>query len=288
MPAACSFADGDFMSHGIDLNAVNDQLRWNPCSRDREAAQDAIWNDRSACLERPQDQESLLKSARGSAEFYAQRLAAYHEGRLILQNENPGHNAPNPRYWFARAAFYMAEYERLQEEDYARRSRSVTPGYTHPDFFGESELDRAKGHAENAAVRLASLPEGKAFLDTEDHGEFSGDPGYWRQKEKEYHNQYLALPKESPLDRARRHAHTVRKKVASFSAGKALLERENHELAEPSVEFWRGMQQYYQTDVPPDMVLLDQSTIKQRPNGWQTNMQDSQDVQYVSERQVGG
>ncbi|KAL8958021.1 MAG: hypothetical protein Q9193_004845, partial [Seirophora villosa] len=247
MPAACSFADGDFMSHGIDLNAVNDQLRWNPCSRDREAAQDAIWNDRSACLEQPQDPESLFKSARGSAEFYAQRLAAYHEGRLILQEENPGHNASNPRYWFARATFYMAEYERLQDEDYARRSRSATPGYTHPDFFGEGELARAKGHAENAAVRLASHPDGKAFLDTEDHGEFSGDPEYWRQKEKEYHNQYLALPKESALDRARRHAYTVRKKVASFSAGKALLERENHELAEPSVEFWRGMQQYYQT-----------------------------------------
>ncbi|KAL9010389.1 MAG: hypothetical protein Q9173_004674 [Seirophora scorigena] len=247
MPAAASFADGDFMALGIDLNAVNEQLRWNPHSRDREAGEDVTWNDRSECLERQQDQESLLKSAIGSAECQAQRLAAHYEGRLLLQNENPHQHILNPRYWSARAAFYMAEYERLEEEEYSRRSRSVTPGYTHPDFFGESELDRAKGHAENAAFRLASLPEGKAFLDTEDHGKFSGDPEYWRQKEKEYHNQYLTLPKESALDRARRHAHTVRKKVASFSAGKALLETENHELAEPSVEFWRGMKQYYQT-----------------------------------------
>ena len=235
------------MAHGIDLNAVNDQLRWSPYSRNREAREDVPWNDRFEYLEPQQDEESLLKSAIGSAEFQAQRLAAHYEGRLILQNENPGQDIPNPQYWSARAAFYMAEYERLEQEEYCRRSRSVTPGYTHPDFFGESELDRAKGHAENAALRLASHPEGKAFLDNEDHGEFSGDPEYWRQKEKEYHNRVLAIPKESALDRARRHAHTVRKKVASFSAGNALLETENHELAEPSVEFWRDMEQHYRT-----------------------------------------
>ena len=72
----------------------------------------------------------------------------------------------------------MAEYERLEQEEYYRRSRSVTPGYTYPDFFGESELDRAKGYAKNTALRLALYPKGKAFLDNEDYREFSGDPEY--------------------------------------------------------------------------------------------------------------
>ncbi|KAL9021281.1 MAG: hypothetical protein Q9185_001486 [Variospora sp. 1 TL-2023] len=240
MPAASSFADGGFMSHAIHLNAVNEQLQWNPHSRDREAVQNLLW-DRGS-LEPPQTQASLLSSAIHSVEFYARRLAKHPDGRLILTNENPGQGRLNPRYWFARAAFYKAEFERLEREDQERPSRSVTPGCVHPDFFGDSELDRAKGHAENAAFRLASLPEGKAFLDTEDHGAFAGDPDYWRQKEKEYHQKYSILPKESALDRARRHADTVRKKVANFPDGRALLQTANHEVAESNVEYWRSME----------------------------------------------
>ncbi|KAL8651596.1 MAG: hypothetical protein Q9210_003162 [Variospora velana] len=243
MPAASSFADGGFMSHGIDLNVVNEQLRWNPHSQDREAVQHLFW-DRGS-LEPPQTQASLLSSAIHSAEFYARRLAEHPDGRLILTNENPGQGGLNPRYWSARAAFYKAEYERLEREDQERRSRSVTPGYVYPGSFGDSELDRAKGHAENAAFRLASLPEGKAFLDTEDHGAFAGDPDYWRQKEREYHEKYSTLPKESALDRARRHADTVRKKVANFPDGRALLQTANHEVAESNVEYWRSMEHHY-------------------------------------------
>ena len=59
------------MAHGIDLNAVNDQLRWSPYSRNREAREDVPWNDRFEYLKPQQDEESLLKSAIGSAEFQA-------------------------------------------------------------------------------------------------------------------------------------------------------------------------------------------------------------------------
>ncbi|KAL9039833.1 MAG: hypothetical protein Q9214_004715, partial [Letrouitia sp. 1 TL-2023] len=209
MPAASSFADGGFMTRGIDLNHVNERLQLS------------------------------LSSTIDVAEFYAKQLAEYYEGRLILGSETPGQSITSPQYWSARAAFYREKHERLKEEDDKRRSRSVTPEYIHPDCFGESELAKAKGCAENAAFRLASLPEGKAFLDAEDHGESISDPNYWRRKEKEYYEKYHALPKESGVDRARRHAYTARKKLATFPTGKALLEAEDFKSTEPSIKFWQ-------------------------------------------------
>ncbi len=186
MPAACSFDDGKCMTRHVNSNLVNEHLQWNPYPLDREARQEVLWNRRSASPTQPLEREQRLRYAKHWAEFYGQRLTEHHAGRVVLAAEDPGHNRMDPQYWLARADFYKAEYERLEEEDYNRASRSVTPEIYHPDMFGETELDQTEGYAENAAGRLATLPAGMALLDAEDHGESATDPEYWRRKEREY------------------------------------------------------------------------------------------------------
>lgn len=247
MPAACSFADGEFMAHNIDLSLVNDRLQWDPYPRNLEATQDACWERMSESPTQSTNRELLLRTAMYSAEIYSKLLVEYHEGRIILGSEDPGPNTMNPQYWFARAAFYKAENQRLQQEDYERQSRSKTPEYIYPDFLGESKLDKARGHAQNAALRLASLPEGRAFLAAEDHGESAKEPDYWLNKEEEYRVQYIALSTENPICRARLHAYTVRKQLATFPAGKALLEAEDDGHAISSARSWRSKEQDYRT-----------------------------------------
>ncbi|KAL9013401.1 MAG: hypothetical protein Q9173_001897 [Seirophora scorigena] len=139
------------MARCIDLSSVNDRLRWNPYLRDLEATQDSYW---SSQLTSPPDQPSSgpdLETAILSAEIFSQQLIEHAEGRSILENDDPGPHAANPQYWFARAGFYKAENQRLVEEEEKRLSRSETPEYVYPDMFGESVLEKARGHAQNAA-----------------------------------------------------------------------------------------------------------------------------------------
>ena len=245
MPAASSFEDGKFMTQHANLNLANEHLQWNPHPLDREARQEVLWNRRSESPNQPSEEHHLFQSAMYWAEFYAQRLTEYYEGRIILFAEAPGRNALDPRYWLARARFYKVEYERLKEEDYNRASRSVTPAFYQPESLDETELDCAKRYARSAAENLARFPAGKAFLDAEDHGESATDPEYWRRKEREYNTAYSALPKESALERAKRHAHTNLKKLATFPAGKRLLEAEDHGASAEDPEYWRRRERYY-------------------------------------------
>ncbi|MCJ1429684.1 hypothetical protein MMC29_007599 [Sticta canariensis] len=76
------------------------------------------------------------------------------DARAILDGENPGQNAMDPQHRFARADFYQAEDQRLDEEEQRRPTGSITPGIFPPDFLGNTELDRARAIAENETVRL--------------------------------------------------------------------------------------------------------------------------------------
>lgn len=243
MPAASSFADGEYMTLVINLELVNEHLQWNPYPADREAVQDALWNKPSESPSQPQP-KARLESATNCARFYARRLAEYHDGRVLLEDERPGQRAMDPQYWYARAAFYKIEADRLEEEDYNRSSRSVTPGFIHPDLFGATELEKAKGHAENAAFRLASISAGRKFLDAEKHG--ATDAEFWRSKEKVYNILYDIFPKESGLDRAQRHANINAKKLATFAEGEALLKVEDHGASASDPQYWERKEEYYQ------------------------------------------
>ncbi|KAL9124462.1 MAG: hypothetical protein Q9217_006207, partial [Psora testacea] len=210
MPA-CSFNDGKFMTQHVNLNLANEHLQWNPYPLDRDERQEVLWNRRSESPTQPLEKEQRLRLALNAAEYWAQHLAKHHTGRVILAAEEPGRNALEPQYWLARVRFYKAEYERLEEDDYNRASRSMTPAFYQPESLDETELDCVKRQARSAAENLARFPAGKAMLDAEDHGEFGTDPEYWRRKKKEYWAAYAAIPKESALERAKRHAYTNRK-----------------------------------------------------------------------------
>ena len=233
------------MTHPVDLSLANEHLQWNPYPLDREARQEVLWNRRSESPPQPLEREQLLRLTKYRAEVCARLLASHHEGRLILVAEDHGPNRLDPQYWCARASFYEAEYDRLHEEDYNRASRSVTPAYYHPESLDETELDCAKRHARSAAENLARYPAGKALLDAEDNGESATDPEYWWRKQKEYKAAYAAIRKEGALERAKRHAYTNRKKLATFPAGRALLQAEDHGASAADPEYWRKKEKYY-------------------------------------------
>ena len=246
MPAACSFTDGKFMARYIDLNTVNDRLRWNPYLRDLEATS---WGSQ---LTSPPDQPSSepeLETAIHSAEIFSQQLVEHDEGRFILENDDPGPHAANPQYWFARAEFYKAENQRLIKEKEKRLSRSQTPEYVYPDMFGESVLEKAKGHAQNAACQLATLPAGKAFLAGQDYTGLMEDANYWWNKAQEYCERLHTFNNECIAHRLQLQAHALQEKLATFPAGEAFLKAElEHSTSEPpsnQQRFWRSKTQSY-------------------------------------------
>ncbi|MCJ1463082.1 hypothetical protein MMC07_001687 [Pseudocyphellaria aurata] len=272
--AACSYADGRNPNLPVDLEAANEHLRWNPYPREfgsqtippespvlspeterkrwEKLRANHLRRSHSEELVLQQWREEQLRRTRRMVEHYAEQLTRYHEGRVIVNDEKPGRSGLELQYWSARLKFYKAELQRLDEEDEKRSSRSVTPGEYPSEFFGETELDHARLHAENAARRLGSLPAGRSLLNAEDHLEEDEKSAmsleYWRSKEKLYKAKYAALPKESALDRAMRHANTKAKKLSTFPPGKELLEAENHGASAADIEYWRGRQRYYNAE----------------------------------------
>jgi len=279
---------------------VDRHLQWNPHPRDRELTQRFLWDAIDMIPESVQQRrrefsaeaskntsESLtifekrkaledaqLKSAKQYAEQYARWLTQYHEGRVLLDAEDPGEYATDPKYWWARAACYRVEYEKLEEEDYHRASRSVTPGVANLDMHWFTELDRAKCKAGNVARRLADFPAGKALLEAEDHGssikdgdywwalenfqepppEVEGhgdsitDPEYWWNKERFYSAQLEAELERTKLERAKRSADSSARDLATFPAGKALLEAEDHRDSATDPEYWWNKIEYYEAE----------------------------------------
>lgn len=300
----------------FDLDYVNERLLWNPYPPDREARRDALWKRRS---ESPPPRRmtgiELLDSAMKRAEYFAEQLAKYHEGRVILVVEDlNGWEKKDYEYWMQRSEFYKAEGERLDNEDYNRESRSVTPEKRSIDVYGATELSKARTRARNAAGGLAVLPAGnslleadpnywldrnefrkadrdeenhnglrtpeiqpphrrgeakakgardrarsavgvhatlpavKALLEAEEQREDFTDPAYWRRRETIYRTACDVLPRESALERARRHAYTERKRLATFPAGRALLRNEDHGEFAADPKYWLNREEYYYTE----------------------------------------
>ncbi len=217
--------------------------------------------------------EHALEDAKKCAERYAQLLARYHGGRIILDAEAPGEYASDHSFWWARAEYYRQEHEKLEEEDYHRASRSVTPGVAYPGVPWYTEIDRAKCEAGNVARMLADFPAGKALLEAEDHGNYEDgdcwwslenfqkpppevedrgdsitDPAYWRNKEKIYSARLDAELQRTKLERAKRSADSRARDLATFPAGKALLDAEDHGDSAIDPGYWWNKKKYYEAE----------------------------------------
>ena len=280
--AANSFADGGLPCSFVDPYVVDLRLEWNPHPRDRGEAMQERWWDWMDGRESDTVSESgwrykrkrALEKAKKCAERYARPLANYHGGRIILDVEDPGEHASDYSFWFVRAEYYRLEYGRLHEEDYHWASRSVTPGVANPDVPWNTELDRAKCEAGNVARMLADFPAGKALLEAEDHGNLTKDgdywwrlekfqeppsevedhgdsvtdPAYWRNKKKFYSAQLDAEWERTKLERAKRSAESRARDLATFPAGKALLDAEDHGDCATDPEYWWNKKKYYEAE----------------------------------------
>ena len=280
--AGSSFVNETCHSHFADLKHVNRRLEWNPHPLDRgEAMQERWWDwmdrrDSDTVSESGwrYKREHALEKAKKCAERYALPLANYHGGRIILDAEDPGEHASDYSFWFARAEYYRLEHEKFKEEDYHRASRSVTPGVAYLGVPWYTELDRAKCEAGNVARMLADFPAGKALLEAEDHGNLTKDgdywwslenfqkpppevedhgdsitdPDYWRSKKKLYSAQFKVELERTKLKRAKRSADLRARDLATFPAGKALLEAEDHGNSAIDAGYWWNKKKYYEAE----------------------------------------
>ncbi len=251
---AGSFADGTLPFYFLDLDEANRKLEWNPLPRDREATQHQWWDRVETVSDSAQQRRkercrspASLQDAMEYAGRYAKSLAIYHGGRVILDAEDPGEYASDPEFWFTRAEYYRLEHDRLQEEDYHRASRSVTPKVMNPVLW-KTELDRAKGTAGNTAGLLVQFPAGKALLEAEDHGDSITDPDYWWSKESFYRAQLKAEVERTKLERAKRSADSRARDLATFPAGKVLLDAEDHGDFVTDPGYWWDKKKYYKAE----------------------------------------
>lgn len=280
--AGSSFVNETCHSFFADLKHVNRRLEWNPHPRDRGEAMQELWWDWMNGRESDTisetgwryKREHALENSKKCAERYARPLANYHGGRIILDAEDPGEHASDYSFWFARAEYYRLEHEMLQEDDYHRASRSVTPGVAYPGMPWYTDIDRAKCEAGNVARMLADFPAGKALLEAEDHGNLTKDgdywwslenfqkprpevenhgdsitdPVYWRNKEKLYSAQLDAELQRTKLERAKRSADSRARDLATFPAGKALLDAEDHGDSTTDPGYWWNKKKYYEVE----------------------------------------
>ncbi|KAF6232005.1 hypothetical protein HO173_009842 [Letharia columbiana] len=175
-------------------------------------------------------------------------LANYHGGRVILDAEDPGEHASGHSFWWARAEYYRLEHEKLQEDDYHRASRSVTPGVAYPGVPWYTELDRAKCEAGNVARMLADFPAGKALLEAEDHGNLTKDGDYWWSLENFQKPPPEVELQRTKLERAKRSADSRARDLATFPAGKALLDAEDHGDCVVDPGYWWNKKKYYEAE----------------------------------------
>jgi len=179
--AGSSFVKERYESHFVDVDYVDRVLRWNPCPRPRDNT--PISSDETSESELQYRRENALEIAKDFAGIYAQHLAEFVDGRVLLDSEDVGEYAADPKFWRARAAYYKSEYDKLMGEE--KRWREPTSEIYYPGHWG-TELDREKASVQNAAQLLARCPTGKALLESEDYGGFATDPEHWWSKEKLY------------------------------------------------------------------------------------------------------
>ena len=188
-----------------------------------------------------------------------------------MDAEDHGQYASNPSFWFAKADFYTLEHEKLKEEDRHQASRSVTPEVACPDMPWNTEVDRAKSEAGNVARMLANFPARKALLEAEDYGSLTKDcdywwslrkfreppsktdnyggsitdPAYWRNKKELYRAQLAIESERTKLERAKLSADSRARDLATFSAGKALLDAEDHGDCITDPAYWWRKKEFY-------------------------------------------
>lgn len=98
--AACSYADGNYLTWPVDLETANEHLRWNPYPRTRDFE---AWTTPPRSPAQPQKptfeqlRADRLETTMGWTEYYAERLTQHHEGRIIVNAETPGRNGRDPQ-----------------------------------------------------------------------------------------------------------------------------------------------------------------------------------------------
>ena len=235
--AGSSFADGLFQSHFVDLDQVNRRLLCDPNPRTRD----------SSTIRLDTTSESLprlhlsLGHAKRCAETSAKLLAGYHEGRALLNSEDPCEHLADPSYWYAKACYYRDEHHKLldKKED----QRDSTPEVAMQCDW-HNELERAKGSANNIARALARLPAGKALLEAESHDETINDPAYWWKKKRQYEAEY----RKTEIEHARRSANEAALALAHFPAAKDFLEAENQLHSTDDPEYWWMKEELYRAE----------------------------------------
>lgn len=249
--------DDFWLSPLVNLDEVNRRLEWNPLPIDYQFRFDNLpclpspspIADLSALQNKPYNQNKRFSNALQRARTNANHLTAFEEGRTIIENE------PSPdqwrqqscyydnKFWNARADYYLAECIRLTKV--IESSQTLTPYCVHPRFFGPSELDQAKGHAQNAANILDTIPAGKAYLREESHEECTDEPQYWKDKEKLYKELYQSLSEEWRTTRAKQRVISKAERLAAFPEGRELLKGEDYSAQPHDAQFWEQKETLY-------------------------------------------
>lgn len=174
---------------------------------------------------------------------------------LKILHDNFSHPTTVALYWTLKKTLSFGLREELitvssttSSDQEKRKWRDPTPEVYYPSPW-ETELDRAKGSAQNAAQLLARYPTGKSLLEAEGpEGSSATDPEYWRSKEKLYKACYKAEYQETELERAKRRSDDVARDLATFPAGKALLDAEDQRDAATDPEHWRSKERFYKAE----------------------------------------
>ena len=82
--------------------------------------------------------------------------------------------------------------------------------------------------------------------EVKDHGDSVTDPDYWRSKKKIYSAQLKIELERTKLERAKRSADLRARDLATFPAGKALWEAEDHGDSATDPGYWWNKKKYYE------------------------------------------
>ena len=271
--AGSSFAKGETYTHFVDLQHVNKSLEWNPYRKSIKEVIDADEISENELQEFKKDVANVAFTKQ-IAENCARYLLEYHAGRLILQAEEPGEYASEPRYWLARARFYQKEYDRLRAE-HNGRSRSSTPLIVNIHRASDgTELGQAKHAAGNAARGLVRFPTGESLLLNELHGDppvslgswwsmdrLQGDAAkwpcnsatqdskYWWDKATYYREQTATEEEKDKLDKVKHDAENIAKELATLPGGEAIFHATDLGPILDDLSLWHQKKKYYEAEI---------------------------------------
>ncbi len=90
-------------------------LRWNPYTRPRDNT--PISSDETSESKLQYRRENALEIAKDFDGMYAQHLAEFVDGCVLLDSEDVGEYAADHKFWRARTAYYKSEYDKLMGEE---------------------------------------------------------------------------------------------------------------------------------------------------------------------------